>query len=389
MKVRLDFTSDAQEIRFISEQLDDFNRKIAGDDGFCGLNITARDTSGQIIGGLIGGTYWGWMFIDRLWVDESCRFGRVGSDILVAAENEAIRRGCHSAHLNTQNYQAPGFYRKHGYRIGGMLANHPAGFAGFLMRKRLFSDRIELADGVQELRLDQALSHLQFYYEWNEIPIESYLEEAILKSRFFASVRNGSLEAIAALRDRTLTHFQSVPDFGKSIPDFLNRFPIDTIYAYTYHPAMMNLIADKNAQMCTEGYIFTDYRLRTDSIPIQPATSTHIAALLEMDSEFFDDMDRRISESQVYLNADSEEIKVVGILEHGVIHRHYASVGMYVADRYRNHGLGSSMIASLARYCERSGLIPISGCAAGNAASRKALEKAGYICTGRFVVAKL
>ena len=34
-----------------------------------------------------------------------------------AAESEAKKRGCHSVHVDTMSWQAPEFYKKHGYKI--------------------------------------------------------------------------------------------------------------------------------------------------------------------------------------------------------------------------------------------------------------------------------
>lgn len=52
------------EVAYIRESLDRFNRAIVGDDGHTPLNIVEYDSDGNIIGGLLGGTYWGWMYVD-------------------------------------------------------------------------------------------------------------------------------------------------------------------------------------------------------------------------------------------------------------------------------------------------------------------------------------
>jgi len=57
----------------------------------------------------------------------------------------------------------------------------------------------------------------------------------------------------------------------------------------------------------------------------------------------------------------------------------YADVGMVVARAYRGRGLGSSMLMRLKQYCYAAGWQPICSCAADNHASKKAIEKAGFI----------
>jgi GNAT superfamily N-acetyltransferase len=117
--------------------LDAWNTRFVPADGYRSLVITARDPDGGLLGGLLGGTYWGWLAIDRLWVREEARGSGLGSRLLAAAETEARRRGCQFAHLDTHDFQAPGFYHKHGYRECGRLEDLPPGHVRFLLRKTL------------------------------------------------------------------------------------------------------------------------------------------------------------------------------------------------------------------------------------------------------------
>jgi GNAT superfamily N-acetyltransferase len=114
-----------------------YNAPVAGDDGHRLLNVVARDAGGTVIGGLLGGTYWGWLHIDILCVDERYRGLRIGSRLLDAAEAEARRRGCLHAHLDTFEFQAPGFYEKHHYVRFGELDDLPPGHRRIFMRKDL------------------------------------------------------------------------------------------------------------------------------------------------------------------------------------------------------------------------------------------------------------
>ncbi len=125
------------EVNFIRESLNRFNKEVVGDDGHTPLNIVAYDDDHTIIGGIIGGTYWGWMYIDILWVHESHRKKGLGSKLLREAEKEALRRGCHHVHLDTMSWQAPEFYKKHGYEVLGILPDIPGGHQKYLLMKTL------------------------------------------------------------------------------------------------------------------------------------------------------------------------------------------------------------------------------------------------------------
>ena len=126
-----------KEIKYIRESLNRFNTDIVGDDGHTQLNITEYDGEGNIIGGILGGTYWGWMYIDILWVREDCRRNGIGSKLLATAEKEAVKRGCHHVHVDTMSWQAPYFYKKHGYEVLGVLPDIPKGSQKYLLAKKL------------------------------------------------------------------------------------------------------------------------------------------------------------------------------------------------------------------------------------------------------------
>ena len=125
------------EIDFVREGLAEFNTKCVGADGHTPINIVEYDDKGGVIGGIIGGTYWGWLYIDILWVDEAHRRKGIGSKLLAAAEKEAVSRGCHHVHLDTMSWQAPDFYKKHGYEIIGILPDIPKGNRKYLLQKAL------------------------------------------------------------------------------------------------------------------------------------------------------------------------------------------------------------------------------------------------------------
>ena len=125
------------EIKYIRDSLYRFNEEIVGSDGHAPINIVEYDSEGNIIGGIVSGTYWGWMYVDILWVHEDHRRKGIGSKLLEEAEKEASRRGCHHAHLDTMSWQAPDFYKKHGYEVIGILPDIPSGNQKYLLIKTL------------------------------------------------------------------------------------------------------------------------------------------------------------------------------------------------------------------------------------------------------------
>ena len=133
----MNITPTENEIKYIREELNQFNNERVGEDGHTPLNIVEYDANGNVIGGILGGTYWGWMYVDILWVHESHRYKGIGSKLLHEAEKEAIRRDCHHVHLDTMSWQAPEFYQKHGYEVIGILPDIPNGNQKYLLMKAL------------------------------------------------------------------------------------------------------------------------------------------------------------------------------------------------------------------------------------------------------------
>ena len=126
-----------KEIDFVREALMKFNTDRVGNDGHSPINFIEYDTNGNIIAGILGGTYWGWMYVDILWVHENHRRKGIGTKLLKEAEKEATVRGCHHVHLDTMSWQAPKFYKKHGYEVIGILPDIPSGNQKYLLMKTL------------------------------------------------------------------------------------------------------------------------------------------------------------------------------------------------------------------------------------------------------------
>ncbi len=101
------------------------------------LNIRITNPQGQLVGGIVASTYWGWLVIDLLAVIDEVRGQGLGKQLMQQAEAEGRARGCAYAHTSTYAHQALGFYQHLGYRIVGQLDDYPDGYTLYWLRKDL------------------------------------------------------------------------------------------------------------------------------------------------------------------------------------------------------------------------------------------------------------
>lgn len=101
------------------------------------LSIVLRDpATNTIVGGLVGRSALGLLFIDLLALPIDLRGRGLGARLLRMAEEEGRKRGCRAVALNSASFQAPDFYQRHGYRVLGEVEGDP-GIKRIFMAKEL------------------------------------------------------------------------------------------------------------------------------------------------------------------------------------------------------------------------------------------------------------
>jgi GNAT superfamily N-acetyltransferase len=101
------------------------------------IRLNAKDQSGRLLGGLRGFVFLYWLNIEVLFVEEDMRGSGLGSRLLAWAERQAIALGAQNARLDTFEWQARGFYLKHGYEEYARIDDCAPGYYLAHMKKSL------------------------------------------------------------------------------------------------------------------------------------------------------------------------------------------------------------------------------------------------------------
>ena len=142
MEISVEHKPASEDCDFVRNRLHEHNAAIVGPDNYAPLAILVRDDTGTIRAGLLGETFWNWLHISTVWVNESDRGKGLGTRLLALAEEEGIRRGCISAFLDSLSFQAPDFYLKRGYEIWGELEDFPVGHRRTFLQKELVGGEV-------------------------------------------------------------------------------------------------------------------------------------------------------------------------------------------------------------------------------------------------------
>lgn len=129
------------DLDFLEDQINAYNVEVTGIVDWYPLAIFMRDDAGQIVAGINGGMWGGYLEIKNLWVREDRRGQGLGRQLLLAAEQEARARGCTQVLLDTHDFQAPKFYKKLGYSVFGVFEGIGGQYNRYYLSKQLASDK--------------------------------------------------------------------------------------------------------------------------------------------------------------------------------------------------------------------------------------------------------
>ncbi|MCP1312471.1 GNAT family N-acetyltransferase [Paenibacillus tyrfis] len=129
--------SESDEYGFVRNQLIAYNLKNV-DASYDFINFIVKNENQEIIGGLLSRRFGEGIFIEMLWVDEGSRKLGLGSRLLQEIEQAGRQQDVKLIYLDTFSFQAPDFYKRHGFEVFGTLEDFPVqGCTKYFLKKTL------------------------------------------------------------------------------------------------------------------------------------------------------------------------------------------------------------------------------------------------------------
>ncbi len=126
---------DPLDLQIIREDMEGHHAAHSSPVDWLPLAAIMRNPKGEIIAGVIGGSYWGWLYIARVWVKDRLRRKSYSLRLLKEVEKEALHRGCGHSFVETQDFESMLFYENIGYLVS--KKTEESGNTRYSMQKEL------------------------------------------------------------------------------------------------------------------------------------------------------------------------------------------------------------------------------------------------------------
>jgi len=226
-------------------------------------------------------------------------------------------------------------------------------------------------------------------------PVDSYWEDHILQSRHYRILADGAGVGWTAIHNKSLiTHFSMAAPhrhLGQRIFAQVRKLEkAREAYVPTCDEFFLAHALDEYRLLEKQAYFFQT-RPDAQRPPSPPglahrlARSADIEQITALTGDFFDRIEWRVADGQLYVAERNGEPVGFGVIERSTLYPAAASIGMITAEAHRSQGVGTAIIAALLDTCERQQLTAIAGCWYYNHLSKKTLEKAGMYTQTRLL----
>ncbi|MBC8228398.1 GNAT family N-acetyltransferase [bacterium] len=168
-------------------------------------------------------------------------------------------------------------------------------------------------------------------------------------------------------------------------------------YVTTRDTLTLSLCLDCQKKILLEAYLFQDNKkvkmeLKDfENTCFGPATESDMENINDVFGDFFGNLEevkKRYSEpnNELFVLYSDKVLLGAGCVESKYCSLGSANIGIFVNEDFRRRQIGSYIVTKLKEYCYSNDLVPIAACYHANNASKKTLEKAGFVTKDRTII---
>jgi GNAT superfamily N-acetyltransferase len=237
---------------------------------------------------------------------------------------------------------------------------------------------------------------IQDYVSMLQSPFDAFLEEHILNSTFYLIEKTGETVGYYAIfKEDLLTQFSLKKSMYSNSQEVftqvLANHPISSIFVPTSDEFFLSTVLDQDFKLTKQAYFFQDSQIPVPEEKLfgsgflRRAEQSDVERIIAISQDFFDRLDERIEDNEIFVFTKENFLLGVGIIEKSKMQQGYASVGMFVNEEFRQQGIGRTIIYHLKEWCYQNQLRPICGCWYYNTHSKLTLESAGMVSKTRLL----
>ncbi len=219
---------------------------------------------------------------------------------------------------------------------------------------------------------------------------ESYLESLASEAELIELECNGARCGYALVRDSCIVEFfvypTSIVDETAVLESVVSLTGAKAALCQSFDSVMTNACSSLGWGSKVVAHLFRDFDDTAIDVGLvaQLATSECLSKIQSIHDGFFDSEDEIRSyldeeHARMFLYYRNSQAVACGIIKRVVACRNDYDIGMVVAPAFRGTGYGAAVVSHLKHFCMSQGWQPIAGCSVDNAASKRSLERAGFI----------
>lgn len=237
---------------------------------------------------------------------------------------------------------------------------------------------------------------MEEYIQTLSSPIDSFLENHILKSEFNQMYDGSTIIGYFAIHDEEkMTQFYIRQSYLHLAQDrfkqVLECYSVRSLFVPTSDELFLSLAVDQDYKIEKQAYFFQDSKQQGVPESLYPggefrlARSEDIPEIIAVSGDFFQQVEELVEKEELFTFMKEDTLLGIGIWEHSKLLTGYANIGMFTNEAYRQQGVGQTIIHHLKQWCYEHNMIPICGCWYYNTNSKKTLERAGMVTKTRLL----